>query len=151
MGMISAFAGGCVLPDAPTGVTRLTDTGTFAVCPVLVVTGAVEVFAPGGRLPGFAVTVTFTVPDEGTVPDDGLTEVYGLSVVAVKVAPSRGTAFFPLAFSCTDTGTLTGVVLPNGTTASVPRAVVGGAACTVIPTVADSGPGAPEHCCACTR
>ena len=51
----------------------------------------------------------------------------------------------------TCSGTLTGAVVPNGTTASVPRGVDGGAACTAIETVADSGPVAPEHCRAWTR
>ena len=137
------------MPDDDTGVTRLTDTGTFAVCPVLVVTVTVPVFAPGGRLPGFAVTLRFTLPDGGTVPDGGVTFMYGLSVFVVYVTMSS--AFLPLAFSCTVSGMLTGVVVPKGTTASVPREVEGGAACTVMPAVVDNGPGAPEHCCAWTR
>src|SRR5205085_4398377 len=98
MGMISAFAGGCVLPDGPTGVTRLMDTGTFAVCPALVVTVTVPVFAPGGRLPGCAVTVRLTLPDDGTLPCDGMTARYGLSVAAEKVVLLS--VFFPLAFRC---------------------------------------------------
>src|SRR5262245_28617132 len=147
MGMISALPGGKVLPDCPTGVTRLIDTGTFVVAPPLV-TLTVPVFAPGGRLPGVAVTVRLTVPDAGTLPDDGVTVRYGLSVFAVNVASS---AVLPLAFSRTATGTSTGAVVPKGTTASVPRAVVGGADCTTMVTMSESGPVAPEHCCAWTR
>lgn len=149
IGMISALPGGKVFPCGATGVTRLIDTGTFAVCPVLVVTVTVPVFAPGGSEPGEAVTVTSTLPLGGTVPDGGLALRYGLSVLTANVALSSALA--PAAASFTCSGTSNGVLVPNGTTASVPRAVDGGAACTTIETVDENGPVEPEHCCAWTR
>jgi len=81
-GMISALFGGSDLLPGATGVTRLTESGTLATVVPPEVTVTVPVFAPGGRLLGFAVTVT-VVPPGGIVPLDGVTVRYGLSVVAL--------------------------------------------------------------------
>src|SRR5436190_21416464 len=72
-GMISALPGGRFLLPGETGVTRLTETGTLVVWPVLVVTVTVPVLAPGGRLPGAAVTLRSTLPDAGMLPAEGVT------------------------------------------------------------------------------
>src|SRR5712692_2193174 len=148
--MMSVFAGGKVLPPGETGVTRLIDTGTVAgtpssgrtlpaplLCGADVVTVTVPVFAPGGSPVTSALTTRRIFPSLGTLPDDGDTVRYGLSTAAVKV---------PLvAATLTVTGTSTCPVLPNGTTASVPRDVDGGVSCTTIDTGLESGPTAPPH------
>ena len=67
-----ALAGGNPVVDGATGVTRLTDTDLVVTGAPFEVTVSVPVFAPGGRLDGFAVTVT-VVPPGGIVPDEGVT------------------------------------------------------------------------------
>src|SRR6266550_5695402 len=133
--MISAFDGGIDLEPGPTGVTRLIETDFEAGSP-FAVTVSVPVLAPGGRLLGFAVTLT-VVPPAGIDPDAGETLRYDLSVDAVNVTSS---AFFPAGESMWN-GMVIGVVLPKGTTASPERPVTGARNWTAIVTKSEFGPG----------
>src|SRR4051794_2101491 len=134
-GMISALFGGSDLLPAATGVTRLTDSGTLTTVLPPEVTVTVPVFAPGGRLVGFAVTVT-VVPPGGIVPEDGVTVRYGLSVVALKpVSSDPVLPDGPGMKICA----VTGCVEPNAVTMSAFFAVDGicCVACTTVLTVAE--------------
>src|SRR5438132_2597158 len=92
--MISESGGGVFFPVDETGVTRLTETGTFAgatpsdlsrpVDPLPYVRRIVPVLVPRWRAAGSDVTVNVT-PSGPSVPDVGLTVSHGLSVLAVKV------------------------------------------------------------------
>src|SRR6266850_7569244 len=139
-GMMSAFDGGIDFEPGPTGVTRLTETDFDEIVMPFDCTVSVPVFAPGGRLLGFAVTLT-VVPPGGMVPDEGDTVRNDLSVAAVNVTSS---AVFPIGASMW-IGIVIGVVLPKGTTPSADRPVAGGSTCTTIVTKVEFGPTAPPQ------
>ena len=80
-GMISVLAGGRVLVAGETGVTRVTETGTFTVVTPLLridpkllvrVTITVPVCVPLSSVVGSAVTVR-SIPSGGRMPLAGLT------------------------------------------------------------------------------